>query len=1497
NVVSEIVGPDCGMTTGGTDNETVPVFDPYTTIIEDDGSRFKVSFKGMDENANGTTTWTYKAEEVDTTGGSLAHWRLMGDDSKTTTGTEWWQCHLFDDADLFDDDDSTGTVYTGSSQKMQGIGWSSTGEVSFTLPRKFPVGYIYAFAGVTDPITDPITDLKPPANPILGPLCNDRVVKTVKTCAGESCDYVNYEISLTSFNNNTWTYHVNLETASDKKILEDWRLILPELCVDELGSTSPPHDKILAGQKIKWLVPDNFAGDDFSVTLNGETLDDDDLSGNHIAGKVGGDFVPTDLKNDKNKFDIVGPAICEKPLEHEPSSCVNDDAGTMTICHRPYGNPDKAHTIEIPKSEWPAHLKGGDTVGKCFKDIVADTLNHKGEREIDQAKCENIAEEVSNNNGADKITICHNVRADKSSSPEPSLPCNGAALSKHLDHPNEENPAHKNDTIAVCCDVDGDGDIEKDEAQCGFDGPAVTCPDAATEKMKVGLRFEYVDIPQGATITSAKLRFNSAAKHADTDDSATFVIKVQDTDNALSFSEDNQDISERPQFGNVEWEVNHWSSTSTPETPDLSELVQHIVGDTVDGTHDWCGGQSIAFLIDGDENGTLHRVWSYDGDPDLAPRLEVEFTTTPQNEGCIKQSLFTQVNAPENDAEEKIGGSGAGDVFVNESGSETLEIGTSGGSQRMVGLRFENVPIPSGTNNIVEAHLILRAKEDSNANDGSVVNLTITGEAELNSVSFNTNKYNLSTGRSKFTPSESWSVTEPWQTGLFYRSDDITAIVQQMVNQTDWDDTENSMTFFITGESGTGTRKAFSFHTEDTEPSEAALQAAALQAATLHIKVNSRLKELTSQDSIPIIIDKRMKSNGMETPLVDALYESMMYYRGGEVTYGKDRQGHQQHLISVPASYTHQPADPDNPIEPEFERSDDCDKLFDSDPFDWTCKSEKIKVESGLTPMYNSPIEQLAGCKSNNYIVLLTDGEATYNDSLNKVTTLFTEESFDEGLNGTVNCKKAYGTFTEYSYEECGIALATFLHEKIDVVTHTVGVGLAEGSHALKYLDLMAKAGGSDNGVYTIDTSDPTTVTAQLKETFVKIVLEATKGTSSFAPAGVSVSRFNRMRHDNEVYYALFENAKTRSWLGNIKKFKFDSVDTTAESNPLCTDESPAENCKLTLVGKDDKVAVKDNYLTDTAADMWAGQDEEGNEITSDASKITAGGAGGRLMESNADSNTSRKVLTYTGSAPTLLEPLSTDNSGLSAEIVDWIKGVKDEGTTDPNRNWLMAESLHSSPKAITYGVGDTKVVVGTNDGLLRMIDAETGTEDWAFLPPELFQIQADLMTNGNALDADPLMRQHIYGMDGTAAVWVKENSDSDTIRLFVGMRRGGHNYYGLNVTDTAAPKLMWVIKGKDGPDDVNSAGFANLGQTWSTPKPVKVHRNYCNAANAELDNKACIALLFAGGYDPAQDELKDTDGDGTLDALTHYKQENHVGNAIYMVHAKTGRLLWMASS
>src|SRR5207302_9521625 len=93
------------------------------------------------------------------------------------------------------------------------------------------------------------------------------------------------------------------------------------------------------------------------------------------------------------------------------------------------------------------------------------------------------------------------------------------------------------------------------------------------------------------------------------------------------------------------------------------------------------------------------------------------------------------------------------------------------------------------------------------------------------------------------------------------------------------------------------------------------------------------------------------------------------------------------------------------------------------------------------------------------------------------------------------------------------------------------------------------------------------------------------------------------------------------------------------------------------------------------------------------------------------------------------------------------------------------------------------KLFVGANDGTIRMINNDTGVEEWAFMPQEVYGLQYQL-----SQDADS---DHVFGIDGTPSFWVKDiNGDGvidpaagDRVYMFIGMRRGGRNIYAFDVT------------------------------------------------------------------------------------------------------------------
>jgi hypothetical protein len=135
---------------------------------------------------------------------------------------------------------------------------------------------------------------------------------------------------------------------------------------------------------------------------------------------------------------------------------------------------------------------------------------------------------------------------------------------------------------------------------------------------KVGLRFTLVNIPKGATVTKAYLRFTvDEIKTA----AASLLIQGQNADNAAGFTSAKKNVSSRVKtVASVTWVPSGWSTTGvSQQTPDLKAVVQEIVNRT-----SWVAGNSMAFIISG--TGTRTAV-AFETSPSASALLHVEYTT------------------------------------------------------------------------------------------------------------------------------------------------------------------------------------------------------------------------------------------------------------------------------------------------------------------------------------------------------------------------------------------------------------------------------------------------------------------------------------------------------------------------------------------------------------------------------------------------------------------------------------------------------------------------------------------------------------------------------------------------------------------------------------------------------------------------------------------------------------------------------------------------------
>ncbi|HFA47923.1 MAG TPA: hypothetical protein ENJ95_02765 [Bacteroidetes bacterium] len=149
--------------------------------------------------------------------------------------------------------------------------------------------------------------------------------------------------------------------------------------------------------------------------------------------------------------------------------------------------------------------------------------------------------------------------------------------------------------------------------------------DSGTDQI-VGMRFTGINIPQGATITSAYIEFETDEIDSGQTD---LTISGQDIDSAPTFSSSSNNISNRTKTSaSVVWNsLPAWNTVNEKHsTPDISPVIQEITN-----RPGWASGNDLVILLEGSGERTAE---SFDGEAPAAPLLVVGYTTGGGTEIC-----------------------------------------------------------------------------------------------------------------------------------------------------------------------------------------------------------------------------------------------------------------------------------------------------------------------------------------------------------------------------------------------------------------------------------------------------------------------------------------------------------------------------------------------------------------------------------------------------------------------------------------------------------------------------------------------------------------------------------------------------------------------------------------------------------------------------------------------------------------------------------------------
>ncbi|MEM8941837.1 MAG: PilC/PilY family type IV pilus protein [Pseudomonadota bacterium] len=932
-----------------------------------------------------------------------------------------------------------------------------------------------------------------------------------------------------------------------------------------------------------------------------------------------------------------------------------------------------------------------------------------------------------------------------------------------------------------------------------------------TDLSRVGLRFQNLRVPRGATVTEAFITFTSDQDFVG--ESFNLTIDAEADGNPATYSSAAGDMTARSLIGApVNWSRGSFSRdlNRTYDTPDLTAMVSAVTS-----RPDWCGGNPIAFQISGAAGSSLP-AWSADGNGSLAPRLTVryDYDTTPDGTSCQRRRVFKRVQSRNDDADED------GTVVSLQGGDLTLT------SSSEFGVRFRDLDIPRNAT-INEAYLEFVAAE---AGTGTV-NAEVSAEAADNALSYATGDGSIQE-RSYNTPATAWTITDAWAAEDTVRTSNIADQVSAVVSRAGWS-LRNNMTFRVRSTSGSA-RQVVSF---DGRASRAPRLVVDFQDD------GSGIQERRVRSVLADVITG-LNHNGL-TPVQDTLYEAARYYTGQDVLWGLERGNPRRNYTRVSAAgsmvdgtYT-------------ISRPSGC---TDSNLDAGACRDEVILGAGGSSPKYQTPIT--SSCQRESHIIMLTDGFANGPNSAALIPDFIGEACANEP---TVVGASSFALSTG---EQCVKSLAKYIrnndmNSSLDddqtITTHTIGFNFSN-----QWLADVAEAGG---GVYKEATS-----AIDLVEEIQDIVGNLLPEDTSFVAPVAAVNEFNQLEHLDQVYFAVFSPDELPRWRGNVKRYKIDGDGVFRDS-----------------VGNE-AINSSTGFFTTTSQSFWSS--------IVDGASIELGGAA-----ENVPSDTLRKIYTYyAGSTSDVLSNsvnlVTTTNTNLTqamfdvtttaedfTDLIQWVRGrdVDDEDGdgSDTDSRYAIGDPLHSRPVAVTYGGTeadpDVELFFGTNSGALHSVSARDGTETFAFIPEAMLPLQSILRANEGDVE-------HPYGLDDTPTVWQNdEDRDGidpadvdDFVRLYIGMRRGGRNYYALDLTDRSNPKVMFELEG--GQIQSNGDDLRELGQTWSRPIKTQI---ILDGDSAPRD-----VLIFSAGYDPSQDEA-------TLQTA------DSVGRGFYIVDAISGDLIW----
>lgn len=179
-----------------------------------------------------------------------------------------------------------------------------------------------------------------------------------------------------------------------------------------------------------------------------------------------------------------------------------------------------------------------------------------------------------------------------------------------------------NPTTSLAIQIsDGDDDAEELSGDVNLNSSDLELVEEnSSNNQTVGLRFNNLNIPNGAMISNAYIQFTADETQSQT---TNLTIHGDDIDNSPSFTTISSNVSNRTTTSaSATWNPSPWSNVgaagTNEQTSDLSSVLQEVVDRS-----GWVENNSMSFIITGSGHRTAD---SYNGSSGNAPTLHITYT-------------------------------------------------------------------------------------------------------------------------------------------------------------------------------------------------------------------------------------------------------------------------------------------------------------------------------------------------------------------------------------------------------------------------------------------------------------------------------------------------------------------------------------------------------------------------------------------------------------------------------------------------------------------------------------------------------------------------------------------------------------------------------------------------------------------------------------------------------------------------------------------------------